>query len=726
MRRGSATLAWLLALALIGLSLLAFLAPAAHAQHVRPDTAAPVLDTGTNNLVAGFRVVTQDEDEPVARFYLFYSETCPHCHEIMDNYLPTVYEKYGDQVEYKYFDINEDTETYLTMLALEQMLGLPEDRQGYVPALVIGDKVMVGGSEIPEQLEAAIDEYLAQGGVDFVPLDDLPEVVLPTPAPTVQILVAFDNTHPDFETLNGLITSLGQEYQTGLQAYALDLSQEQSAEILAQINAGLGIDPPPDGTPQVLIGRTMLVGLAEIESQLPDLVAKYYEEGGLTLPSLEELTGATPADTVAPTEENTPEATGESTAAPTASPAADKPIYLAYFEQAGCQECARTTYDLRVIQDQYPQVQVEQFPIEEAENKALNEWLSEKIGIPEENRLATPMVIVGDDYLIGTDATLNNMLALVSKYEETGAERTWEDFDPDEAGQSIIDRFQSFGVATVLVAGLIDGLNPCAFATLVFFISYLTFTGRRGKDILFVGLSFTLGVFITYLLVGLGLLTVVQSLGIFSALGKWLYLLTALLCIVLAMLTFRDYGKARQGQTSEMTLKLPMSLRRRINKVIRESSQVRAFVAMAFVTGFVVSLIELACTGQVYLPTIVYVMSQPDLAGQAFLYLVLYCLMFILPLIVVFLLSYFGTTSEQLGRFVNRHTATIKLITGLVFVGLALWMTWAMAPLFGIQPPLTWVLMGVVVIVIVVGAFLLQKYWREAPAGKTRQRRSRA
>ena len=726
MRRGSATLAWLLALALIGLSLLAFLAPAAHAQHVRPDTAAPVLDTGTNDLVAGFRVVTQDEDEPVARFYLFYSETCPHCHEIMDNYLPTVYEKYGDQVEYKYFDINEDTETYLTMLALEQMLGLPEDRQGYVPALVIGDKVMVGGSEIPEQLEAAIDEYLAQGGVDFVPLDDLPEVVLPTPAPTVQILVAFDNTHPDFETLNGLITSLGQEYQTGLQAYALDLSQEQSAEILAQINAGLGIDPPPDGTPQVLIGRTMLVGLAEIESQLPDLVAKYYEEGGLTLPSLEELTGATPADTVAPTEENTPEATGESTAAPTASPAADKPIYLAYFEQAGCQECARTTYDLRVIQDQYPQVQVEQFPIEEAENKALNEWLSEKIGIPEENRLATPMVIVGDDYLIGTDATLNNMLALVSKYEETGAERTWEDFDPDEAGQSIIDRFQSFGVATVLVAGLIDGLNPCAFATLVFFISYLTFTGRRGKDILFVGLSFTLGVFITYLLVGLGLLTVVQSLGIFSALGKWLYLLTALLCIVLAMLTFRDYGKARQGQTSEMTLKLPMSLRRRINKVIRESSQVRAFVAMAFVTGFVVSLIELACTGQVYLPTIVYVMSQPDLAGQAFLYLVLYCLMFILPLIVVFLLSYFGTTSEQLGRFVNRHTATIKLITGLVFVGLALWMTWAMAPLFGIQPPLTWVLMGVVVIVIVVGAFLLQKYWREAPAGKTRQRRSRA
>ena len=36
--------------------------------------------------------------KPVVRFYLFYGETCPHCHEVMDNYLPQVYEKYGDQI----------------------------------------------------------------------------------------------------------------------------------------------------------------------------------------------------------------------------------------------------------------------------------------------------------------------------------------------------------------------------------------------------------------------------------------------------------------------------------------------------------------------------------------------------------------------------------------------------------------------------------------------------
>jgi thiol:disulfide interchange protein len=220
-----------------------------------------------------------------------------------------------------------------------------------------------------------------------------------------------------------------------------------------------------------------------------------------------------------------------------------------------------------------------------------------------------------------------------------------------------------------------------------------------------------------------GLLKVVQSLGFFTALGRWVYLLTALLCVVLAVLTFRDYARAHRGQVSEMTLKLPLSLRRRIHKVIRESAQVRAFVAMAFVTGFVVSLIELACTGQVYLPTIVYVMSRPELAAQAFLYLVLYCLMFILPLIVVFALSYFGTTSEQLGRFVDRYTATIKLGTGLVFVGLALWMTWTLAPLFGALAPWNWVLMGCVVVVIALGVAGLLTFGKPAPTKEARRRR---
>jgi cytochrome c biogenesis protein CcdA len=572
---------------------------------------------------------------------------------------------------------------------------------------------MVGGADIPAKLEGYIDEYLAQGGVDFPSLENLPEVVLPTPEPFVQILVFLDASHSDFEELNNLLASLVQTYSAQLQPYAIDVTIEGNRGRLTELHTALGVSAATPGTPEVLIDRRLLIGIQEIRSELPGLIDEHLAQGGSTIPPWEELIGSGPSGTV------TPE--------PEATEAVPRAIYLAYFEQAGCQECARTTYDLKVVQEQYPQLVVESFSIEDSENKALNEWLSEKYGVPEEERLSTPMIFVGDDVLIGTEASLSNLLTVVASYAQTGTERTWDDFDPEEGEKGIVDRFLSFSVLTVLGAGLIDGLNPCAFATLVFFISYLAFTGRRGRDILFVGISFTLGVFLTYLLVGVGLLKVVQSLGFFTALGRWVYLLTALLCLALAVLTFRDYFKAREGQATDMALKLPMSLRRRINRVIRESAQVRAFVAMAFVTGFIVSLLELACTGQVYLPTIVYVMSQPDLAAQAFLYLLLYCLMFILPLVVVFALSYFGTSSEQLGQFINRHTATIKFITGLLFVALALWMTWTVAPLFGIHSPWNWVLMGAMLVIILIAVLVWHYVDQRTPSKSvTRRRRRRA
>lgn len=364
---------------------------------------------------------------------------------------------------------------------------------------------------------------------------------------------------------------------------------------------------------------------------------------------------------------------------PTAAAALSTPsapaIHLAYFSFTGCSACARASGYLETLQGLYPQLTITEFPIEKEESKALSEWLGQRYGVPEEQRLSTPMVFVGEDYLVGRDeVTLENLQAVLDKYVSSGAEATWEDFDPEQSGTSIVERFRSFGTLTVVGAGLLDGLNPCAFATIVFFISYLALLGRKGREILAVGGAFALGVFLTYLLVGLGMLKVLEELPFLTMLGRWVYGVTAILCLILAVFTFLDYRKARQGEQQAMTLRIPLRLRRRINRVIREGAQARAFVPVAFATGFVVSIIELACTGQVYLPTIIFVMGVPEMQGKAFLYLLLYNLAFILPLVVVFGLAYFGTTSEQLGMFINRRTATIKLGTALLFLVLAGWL----------------------------------------------------
>jgi cytochrome c biogenesis protein CcdA len=289
--------------------------------------------------------------------------------------------------------------------------------------------------------------------------------------------------------------------------------------------------------------------------------------------------------------------------------------------------------------------------------------------------LTAPAVFVGDDALVGEELDTSSLEGLLARYTETGAEPICVGgAASEETTSGILERFRSFSLPTVLVAGLVDGLNPCAFATLVFFISYLAFMGREGRDVLLAGGSFALAVFLTYLGVGFGVLKFLATLPFLDAASRWIYRVTAVLCLVLAVGSLYDWWKARRGKATEMRLKMPTRLRRRVNQAIRERADARAFVPVTFVTGVVVSVIELACTGQVYLPTILFVLGVPELQAQAGLYLVLYNLMFILPLVVVFALAYFGTTSQQLGLLIHRHTAKVKLATAGLFFLLAGWM----------------------------------------------------
>jgi cytochrome c biogenesis protein CcdA/glutaredoxin len=351
-------------------------------------------------------------------------------------------------------------------------------------------------------------------------------------------------------------------------------------------------------------------------------------------------------------------------------------IHLAYFSKAGCPVCAKVDEYLDEVQGLYPELAITEFPIEEEHSKALSEWLGERYGVPEERRLTTPAVFVGEHYLVGKDeVTVEQLQRVVDAYDGIGAAPTWEDIDSAGSAKAIVDRFRSFGPLTVVGAGLVDGLNPCAFATIVFFISYLAYLGRKGWEILAVGAAFAVGVFLTYLLAGIGLLRVLQEIPALAKLGPWVYGLTAVLCLILAVVSILDYRRARRGDEQSMALRMPLRLRQLVNRAIRQGARARAFVPVAFVTGFVVSIIELACTGQVYLPTIIFVMGRPELRSQATLWLLLYNVAFILPLIVVFGVAYLGTTSQQLGILIKRHTASVKLATAALFLVLAAWLS---------------------------------------------------
>lgn len=611
-------------------------------------------------------------DEPVVRAVLFWAQTCPHCHVVLNETLPPLQAQYGGQFQVLAVEVSDPAGYQLWRAAMDT-LRVPDDQRG-VPMLFIGNRVLVGSYDIPDQLPGLIEKHLASGGLDYPAIPGLvghraavelappaplpapsPTAALPTPEPAATDSVVhfwlFWSSHcPDCVALmeNVLPDILAQYDSRQIEMRQWDL-EKGGYELMRALEQQHGLEY--GAMPEIFIGDQALLGKDDIAARLPGLIDKYLAQGGVALPEV------------------LPTPTLESQ-----TQAAQPPIHLGYFYQPGCQECDRVSLDLNYLQGRYPQLVVHEFDVKA--QAALCEWLGAWAGVPETQRLIAPAVFVGDEALVDRELTAQALEDLIARHAATGAEAAWEGWEAaqDETAGSIVERFRSFGVLTVLAAGLVDGLNPCAFATIVFFISYLTLVGRGRREVLVVGAAFTLGVFLTYLGVGFGLLKFLASLPFLSAISRWIYGLTAVLCLVLAAGSLHDWWQARRGKPEQMRLKLPVRLRRWINRVIREGAGLRAFVPVAFVTGVAISLIELACTGQVYLPTIIFVLGVPELQSRAALYLVLYNLLFVLPLVVVFVLAYLGTTSQQLGQFINRRAATVKLLTAGLFILLAGWL----------------------------------------------------
>jgi cytochrome c biogenesis protein CcdA len=222
----------------------------------------------------------------------------------------------------------------------------------------------------------------------------------------------------------------------------------------------------------------------------------------------------------------------------------------------------------------------------------------------------------------------------------------------------------------VLAAGLLDGINPCAFTTLIFLLAALSLAGRGRREILFIGLFFSFAVLATYFLIGLGLFQALRLAGGFPLISRILRVVLVAVLFGLAGLSLYDFFQIQSGRRNRILLQLPGVLKRRIHASIRVRVGSATLISSSLALGFLVSVFELACTGQVYLPTLVYLV-QTRREASAILYLLLYNLGFIAPLLVVFTITYLGTGSRPLTSFLQRSMGPVKLALVFLFVGLA-------------------------------------------------------
>lgn len=241
--------------------------------------------------------------------------------------------------------------------------------------------------------------------------------------------------------------------------------------------------------------------------------------------------------------------------------------------------------------------------------------------------------------------------------------------------------FSQITLWAIIGAGLADGINPCAFAVIVFFVSFLAAYKYTKKEIIVVGTAYCSSVFLAYLLMGLGAFHALYAMKGFRYVTLAVQWGTILLCVIFLALSLYDFIVYQRTKKSEkMLLQLPKSYKEYIHKVMRfflrdkHSSMWRLLLAAAAV-GFVVSGVEAVCTGQVYLPTCVVILKEAgSQSWKAAEYLILYNLMFVLPLVLVFVLTLCGKESATFNSWLKKHLGLSKFLLCCVFLGLLLLM----------------------------------------------------
>lgn len=348
---------------------------------------------------------------------------------------------------------------------------------------------------------------------------------------------------------------------------------------------------------------------------------------------------------------------------------AEKPTILV-FTSSTCHVCHRVKAEI------LPELKVKykgkvdwlESDIKDPDNLKMLRSLSEQF---EREKALVPSIVVGNKIFVGFEemkAGLDQAIAdvLITQVKV-----------PFISKQNLVETFEKFSLFAVLASGLADGINPCAFAVIVFFISFLSVYGYKRREIVYVGVAYCLAVFITYLLIGLGVFEFFYSLDNAVIFIKWFYYFVGFFCFFMGAFAIYDYIHFKITKKSEgALLQLPKFLKKKINLAIgsrlreRKKNNLWSLAVTSFSVGFIVSLLEAACTGQLYLPTIVFILKSDQLRLRAWFYLVLYNLMFILPLVVVFLLSFIGVSSEKFNNFLKKNTGLIKLIMALVFFAL--------------------------------------------------------
>ena len=318
-----------------------------------------------------------------------------------------------------------------------------------------------------------------------------------------------------------------------------------------------------------------------------------------------------------------------------------------YFYTETCPHCLRVS---QYFSDNgiYGKYEIKKIEASDSQNFDLLNQFFDAYGIESKNR-GYPVIFFDTKVIIGDQPIINN---LVSEIEKVGA----TEFPTPESIKAVLgepvsqDKAQnpvnSIPMPLLIGAALADALNPCALAVLILLLA--TVMAAKGKNkALLSGLAFSFAIFSSYMMMGLGLYTAITAFS----LPHYFSLVVAIFAIVIGLANLKDviwYGKV-------FIMEVPLSWRPKMQAILKKVTGPLG----ALGAGYLVSLFLVPCASGPYI-VLLGKLAEKVSVTETFPLLILYNLVFVLPMIIITLAMYFGST--RMGKLEEWRKNNLRLL----------------------------------------------------------------
>ncbi|MCD5415945.1 hypothetical protein LR032_02395 [Candidatus Bipolaricaulota bacterium] len=343
-------------------------------------------------------------------------------------------------------------------------------------------------------------------------------------------------------------------------------------------------------------------------------------------------------------------------------------VELVYFYEPGCPQCARIDLFLDALSPRHPELTIIRHNIRDAEAHDLLDRLLSAYGV---GLGPVPILFIGDVAMVGDRfyGLAEEPVTASGRAGEMRLRRVITQAIAEGAPSPLIRAAAVEGrglaekltIPAIILAAAADSVNPCAFSILILLLGTLITAGKRGKMIP-VALSFIAAIYISYLLLGIGLLSAIHVAGI----QRPFILVVSILAILFGLWNMKDYFAYGKW----FTIEIPQRWRPTVKRLTTSAVSVPG----AFAVGVANSLLLLPCSSGPYI-AILALVAQTATRTEGIFLLLFYNLIFILPLVLIVFGVYFGlTTTAKTERWRSTRLGQLHFVSGAAMLMLGVGM----------------------------------------------------